>query len=537
MPTDPEWQALVRSAQTLSVLAFSLKLLLFPAAHSTDLEVHRHWKALTHNLPLALWYTDTSSQWMLDYPPLFAYFEYALSHAAAVCHPAMLDLSAHDYTHPHALAFLRTTVLATDPLFSLAAFRYASALVPAHKPQRARRVLSAFALIVLLPGLYLVDNVHFQYNTLPLSLLLLTLSSLLRTRPVSAAIFFSATLNLKHTFLPAAPAVAATLLRQSRSPRTFLLVAGATAGVFALLWAPLLIAGGAPLLAQTLRRLFPLSRGLLHAYWAPNAWAVYAGLDKVAAALGYAVRATDVDAASGRIGGRRPFACLPNPTAGLCAGAVGVVACAAALRVRRAGDAPRAAAAAGLAAFALGWHVHEKAVLVPLVPLAGLAGAGGREADAFLWLAVGGQFGLFPLAGGGAESMYKIAHFAGYVAAALGVVIGERFAWRTHGALVAYAGGAALVEMYAGVGGGHARMFGERLPFMPLALVSVYGAVGVAVSFWKLVGVAVFSAGEVASVGEWKEAGCVSADGQAAAARSRTERWSGVERPAGRASL
>ena len=153
----------------------------------------------------------------------------------------------------------------------------------------SRYLSHAAALSILLsPGLLIIDHIHFQYNGFLYGILILSLVAARRQSTMLwSGISFAALLCLKHIYLYLAPAYFVYLLRMyCLSQQTIFRIRFGNCVklgtslilVFGLAFGPFVYWGQ---LDQLLSRLFPFSRGLCHAYWAPNVWALYSFADRI----------------------------------------------------------------------------------------------------------------------------------------------------------------------------------------------------------------------------------------------------------------
>ncbi|RMZ67011.1 dolichyl pyrophosphate Glc1Man9 c2 alpha-13-glucosyltransferase [Pyrenophora seminiperda CCB06] len=391
-----------------AIVATALKVLLFPAYKSTDFEVHRNWLALTHSLPIKEWYFEKTSEWTLDYPPFFAYFEWLMSQAAVYVDAGLLNVKDLGYDSWQTIYFQRTTVIITELVLVYALHLYV-------KTSKSKVTAHAAALSVLSsPGLLIIDHVHFQYNgflygILILSMVLARNSSTL----LLSGLLFAALLCLKHIYLYLAPAYFVYLLRAyclgQRSSFPYFNIqlfncvklGVGIITVFAVAFGPFALWGQ---LAQVISRLFPFSRGLCHAYWAPNVWALYSFADRLliylAPRLGLHVDPEAVNSVTRGLVGDTSFAVLPDVVPLTCFLLTLGAQIPVLLRLlyRPTWEAfIDAVTLCGYASFLFGWHVHEKAILLVIIPFSLIALQDRRYFGAFRPLAVAGHVSLFPL--------------------------------------------------------------------------------------------------------------------------------------------
>jgi alpha-1,3-glucosyltransferase len=455
--------------------------------------VHRNWLAITSSLPLSKWYYESTSEWTLDYPPFFAYFEWVLAQIGRLVDPLMVRLYNLDYDSWETVYFQRTTVIITELVLV-----YALQLFIDSTPLGNKRASQAVALSIFLsPGLLIIDHVHFQYNGFMYGILVWSLVlARCRSTLLGSGLVFAALLCFKHIHLYLAPAYFVFLLRSyCLSTRSIfrikfvncLKLGGGLGAIFAAAFGPFAYMGQIP---QLMSRLFPFSRGLCHAYWAPNVWALYSFADRVliylAPKLGLSVKAGALQSVTRGLVGDTAFAVLPEVTPRMC---FFLTLFFQALPLIKLFSSPTwdnfigAITLCGYASFLFGWHVHEKAILLVIIPFSLIALRDRRHLGAFRPLAVAGHVSLFPLLFSPAEFPIKTVYTIAWLVMFL--IIFDRLAPASDKPRIFLLDRfstiyiAVCIPLIAYSSLGHQVIFGKSFEFLPLMFTSTYTAIGV----------------------------------------------------------
>ncbi|KAI7828004.1 ALG6, ALG8 glycosyltransferase family-domain-containing protein [Gamsiella multidivaricata] len=230
-----------------------------------DYEAQRHWMELTIHRPIREWYSDQSKWWDLDYPPLTAYVSWICGYIGDKINPEWFAWqTSRGFESPDAKLYMRTTVLICEILVYFSAVTVFTNRWFANKPWTRKH--TALILILLQPGLILIDSGHFQYNAVMLGLVLWAINSFLADQDVLGSVFFCMALAFKQMGLYFAPAIFAYLLgksfRQGFFGCTWKLIKLGTTVILtlSLLFSPWLRSQEE--LLQVLHRIFPVFRGL-----------------------------------------------------------------------------------------------------------------------------------------------------------------------------------------------------------------------------------------------------------------------------------
>lgn len=418
------------------IASLALKLLLMPDYYSTDFDVHRNWLAITNKLPLKEWYYEKTSQWTLDYPPFFAYFEWALSQFVPriVKQDGALDiLEVGQFGWP-TVAYQRITVIVSEILLFVVLQVFVNT---SSKAEKTRSFVVASS-IVLSPGFLMIDHIHFQYNGFLFAPLIASIVAAKHKKYIWCAAFYAIALCFKHIFLYLAPCYFVFLLRayvlsfknfEFKSYKDLIFIvqwkhlfkmASVVLGIFFLCFGPFLYD-----LPQVMTRLFPFSRGLTHAYWAPNFWAVYSFLDKILTFVmlkmpyvhGLATKIISpplipeslddlkerlVQNNSGTKGLVQDvyFAILPQISPKLTFILTMFYQTLAVIPLLFDPSFKRfigSLTLCGLSSYLFGWHVHEKAIMLVIVPFSFLVVCDRRLLSSYMLVAAAGYVSLFPL--------------------------------------------------------------------------------------------------------------------------------------------
>lgn len=209
-----------------------------------DYEAQRHWMEITTQLPVSQWYFYDLQWWGLDYPPLTAYHSWLCGKIGLLIDPSWFALDTSRGNHdPNLKVFMRATVIISEFLI------YVPAVVMFVRRYCRLNAVSnwsasvALMAILMQPATILIDNIHFQYNTVMLGFVVGSMACMVAGRYFWASVFFVAALGFKQMALFYALPVFAFLAGSCVFPRInvprFLSIALGTLLAFVFLVLPL----------------------------------------------------------------------------------------------------------------------------------------------------------------------------------------------------------------------------------------------------------------------------------------------------------
>lgn len=434
----------------IMTLVLSVKILLIPTYRSTDFDVHRNWLAITNHLPLKEWYFDDvngTTVHTLDYPPSFAFFEYALSQnmitktliSKGWVDPRCFELLGDDDNKVgiDCVIFQRGTVIISDFILLLGGYIMNSAMI--HDQVRNPVQYNDLNLVMMNSGLLMLDHVHFQYNGMLLGILLASIGCILTSIRKNegneyktfwydwmGAALFALLVTLKHLYITLAPVYFFYLLKRccfiwnASSPEfkisysRFACLAITVVTVIIVPFVPFAWYGTHQIV-QIFKRLFPFQRGLCHAYWAGNVWSLYMSIEKVILFICRSVLGTQESIYFPEL--------TPNQVAVIL-----LLSLIPAMKLAWKAASLKDAAAeqqtlfvlsivySSISSFMFGYHVHEKAIMTAIIPLIFLSFRSLPFARLFLRLCTVGHFGLLPLLFRPQELLLKVLLHTTYLA-------------------------------------------------------------------------------------------------------------------------
>lgn len=240
-----------------------------------DYEAQRHWMEVTISLPTSHWYFNSSNNdllyWGLDYPPLTAYHSYINGLIFNKVLPESVQLhSSRGFESKFHQLLMRYSVLIVDLLiFFPAVFWFFRQFFKIKNNNQISQTM-AIGIMLLYPGLILIDHGHFQYNCVSLGLFVASVANIFANNTILTCILFSMALNYKQMELyHALPfffyyigSVYETYIKYSFfvALRKLIILVLSVVLTFLILWAPYI--NDSKQIFQVVNRIFPLERGV-----------------------------------------------------------------------------------------------------------------------------------------------------------------------------------------------------------------------------------------------------------------------------------